>query len=105
MFKRISDLLKYLAHESEKVSYNKKCPFCGQELTKNCLEAFKVRLGRMQFLFRVYEETNSQRAFDFLYELLVQPEGRDIPEGKDDYPDWWVKLARELYKEEARAKQ
>jgi len=104
LFKRISEFLKYLAHESGKISYDRKCPFCGQNLTKERLKAFKVRIGRMQFLFRVYEEADSRKAFEFLHEFLTKPKGRDIPEG-EDYPEWWGNLALELYKDEAKAKQ
>jgi len=105
MFKRVSELLKYLAHESGKVAYTGKCPFCGQKLTDERLKAFKVRLGRMQFLFRVYEETDSQKAYEFLHELFAQPQGRDIPEREEDFPDWWSKLANELYIDEAKTRQ
>ena len=104
MFKHVSEFLKFLAHESEKVSQNKTCPFCGQKLTKDRLKAFKVRLGRLQFVFRVYEQTDSKKAFEFLYDFLVRPDAPDIPEKEDDYPEWWTSLAKELYREEARAR-
>ena len=105
MFNRVSEFLKYLAHESGKISYSKKCPFCGQKLTEERFDAFKVRLGRMQFIFRVFEETHSEKAREFLCELFVQPSGRDVPEDADEYPDWWIKLANELYAEEREARQ
>ena len=103
MFKRISEFLKFLAHESVKISYTQRCPFCGQKLTKERLKAFKVRLSRLQFVFRVYEETNSRKAYEFLYDLFVNPTAtKDIPE---DYPEWWINLARELYEEEKEKRE
>ena len=105
MFTRVSELLSYLAHESAKVPQIRICPFCGQNLNDEHLKAFKVRLGRLQFVFRVFEQTGSKKAFEFLYNFLVQPNARDIPEKADDYPEWWVKLAIELYREEGEAKR
>ena len=103
MFKRVSEFLQYLAHESGKISYDEKCPFCSQKLTKERLKAFKIRLGRMQFVFRVYEKTNSQTAYGLLYDVFANPTAtRDIP---IDHPDWWSKLALELYKEEGGARE
>jgi len=105
MFTRVSQLLSYLAHESAKVSRTGMCPFCGQNLNDERLEAFKVRLGRLQFVFRVYEQTQSHKAFEFLHNFLVRTDAPDIPEKADDYPEWWVKLATELYKEEGKTKE
>ena len=39
-----------------------------------------------------------------LPENLVQPDAPDVPETAGDYPEWWMKLATELYKEEGKAK-
>lgn len=105
MFTRVSELLRYLAHESQKVPQTGRCPFCNQKLNDERLEAFKVRLGRLQFVFRAFEETGSKKAFEFLYNFLVQPNAHDIPEEASDYPEWWVKLATELYREEGEAKR
>ena len=105
MFTRVSELLRYLAHESEKVPQTRICPFCNQNLDDERLKAFKVRLGRLQFIFRVFEQTGSKKAFEFLYNFFVQPDAPDVPEKASDYPEWWMKLATELYREEGKAKQ
>ena len=83
---------------SGKISIEKKCPFCGSELTYEDTKIMQTRIGRLRFLLRALDQ-ESETAFDTIYKIFVYGKhlgGFDIPE---DSPDSWIKIARQIYYE------